>query len=225
LICVGILDFTFPAVIFYHWLTNICHSSAALVRNNLHKFYGFAKMMTNILKFDVVYAAALIGAAAIGSAIAYAAPAHAQAAPAPAPAVSLENEAQIERTEVGVDGKEKTVLKNPADVIVVPGDRVVFTLKYQNKGSAPASGFRATNPMPGPVQYLAAAEDWAEVSVDGGKSWGKLSALSVKAKSADGVSEVTRSAGPEDVTHVRWVFASPIAPGAKGSISYRGIVK
>jgi hypothetical protein len=27
------------------------------------------------------------------------------------------------------------------------------------------------------------------------------------------------------VTHVRWVFATPIAPGATGTVSYRGIIK
>jgi hypothetical protein len=102
---------------------------------------------------------------------------------------------------------------------------VVFTLKYANKGPEAAKDFRATNPMPGPVQFVAAAEDWAEVSVDGGKNWGKLSILTVSAKGPDGVSEIRRPAGPEDVTHVRWVFPGAIAPGAEGSVSYRGIVK
>jgi uncharacterized repeat protein (TIGR01451 family) len=208
---------------FYEPLTIFCHYSSVIFRDVGGKMSGFAIDMSRFWKLDMAYGAALIAAAAIGSAVAFAVPARAQTAPAPT--VSLVNEAKVERTEIGADGREKTVLKSPSDVIVVPGDRVVFTLKYHNKGASPANGFRATNPMPGPVQFIGASEDWAEVSVDGGKSWGKLAALTVKAKSADGASDISRPAGAEDVTHVRWVFASAIAPGAEGTISFRGVVK
>jgi hypothetical protein len=175
--------------------------------------------MKRFWKLDMVLGAALLAAGTFGS---MAAPAYAYAA---GETVTIASEALIERTETDAAGKERTVLKAPKDVIIVPGDRVIFTLKYANKGAEPASGFRATNPMPGPVQFVAAAEDWAEVSVDGGKSWGKLAALTVKAKAADGVSEMTRAATAEDVTHVRWFFTNPIAPGSQGSVSYRGIIK
>jgi uncharacterized repeat protein (TIGR01451 family) len=172
--------------------------------------------------FDTVFGAALMGASAVGSLTALAVPAHAYVA---ADDVALASEAMIERTEIDAAGRERTVLKSPKEVIIVPGDRVVFTLKYTNKGALPATGFRATNPMPGPVQFVAANEEWAEVSVDGGKTWGKLSDLKVQAKAADGTTDVTRAAGAQDVTHVRWVFANAIAPGSQGSISYRGVIK
>jgi hypothetical protein len=174
-----------------------------------------SQMMARLWKFDTVGTVLLAAAALfVMSAPAAAAPAN----------VALVSVAQIERTETGTDGREHTIMKNPADVIIVPGDRVVFTLKYHNQGIEPANGFRATNPMPGPVQFISAAEDWAEVSVDGGKNWGKLGALTVQAKAPDGTS-VTRAAAPEDVTHVRWVFASSIAPGSEGQVSYRGVIK
>jgi uncharacterized repeat protein (TIGR01451 family) len=140
-------------------------------------------------------------------------------------AVVLSSEALIERSEVGADGKERIITKQPKDVIVVPGDRVIFTLKYVNNGSQPATGFRATNPLPAPVQFVSVFENWAEVSVDGGASWGKLDQLKVSKEKADGSGKEVRAAGPEDVTHVRWVFADPIAPGAKGSVSFRGMIK
>lgn len=152
------------------------------------------------------------------------APAHASALLA-SNSVVLTSEAMVERSETDVAGKEKLVLKKPSDVIVVPGDRIIFTLRYVNNGAEPASGFRATNPMPAPVQFVSVAEDWAEVSVDGGKSWGKLAELKVTAKNTDGTGDVLRAATAEDVTHVRWVFTTPIAPGAKGSVSYRGLIK
>jgi uncharacterized repeat protein (TIGR01451 family) len=132
---------------------------------------------------------------------------------------------KIERTELDAAGKEKTVLRDPKDVVIVPGDRVLFTLSVSNSGSEPASGFRAVNPIPGAVTFIAVAEDWAEVSVDNGINWGKLSAMSVKTKAADTGIETARAAAAEDVTHVRWVFAEAIAPGAKNSVSYRGVVK
>lgn len=162
---------------------------------------------------------------ALGMALAVAGPAKAQSpAVMSANSVVLTSEALVERTETDATGAQRQVLKKPADVIIVPGDRVVFTLRYVNRGAEPATGFRATNPMPAPVQFVAAAEDWAEVSVDGGNSWGRLAQLTVPAQGTDGTA-ATRPATPEDVTHVRWVFAAPIAPGAEGSVSYRGMIK
>jgi uncharacterized repeat protein (TIGR01451 family) len=179
--------------------------------------------MQSLWKMDAFYAAALAGAACLGSLVAFAAPANAQTGEANK--VVLTSEALIERVETGTDGKEVTTLKQPKDVVITPGDRVVFTLTYQNNGTLPATAFRATNPMPGPIQFVSVAEDWAEVSVDGGKNWGKLGDMKVTAKSPDGATDVTRAASLEDVTHVRWVFAQPIPPGAKGSLTYRGVVK
>ena len=139
--------------------------------------------------------------------------------------VVLTSEAMIERIELDASGKETVTLKQPKDVIVVPGDRIIFTLRYVNKGTEPATGFRATNPMPGPVQFVSAAEDWAEVSVDGGATWGKLANLKVTVKGSEGAADTERTASAEDVTHVRWVFTVPIPPGAEGSVSYRGLIK
>ena len=179
--------------------------------------------MQVLRKMDLLYAAALAVAACIGSLAAYTAPAYAQTADAAR--VVLMSDALIERTEIGADGKDKSTLKKPAEVVITPGDRLVFTLKYTNQGALPATAFRATNPMPGPVQFVSASEDWAEVSVDGGKNWGKLADLKVQAKSADGLTDIIRAAGAEDVTHVRWVFPNAIPPGGEGTLSYRGVVK
>ena len=188
------------------------------------------------------YAAALMLAAASGSMIAMAGQAYAQAAPAAKAkaAVTLSSKAMIERVETDANGAQKTVLKTPSDVIVVPGDKVIFTLSYVNQSAEPAASFRATNPMPGPIQFLSAAEEWAVVSVDGGKTWGRLAALTVIERTEEAAltdpetgeitqeavsTEEQRAARAEDVTHVRWAFADDIAPGASGSVSYRGLVK
>lgn len=164
---------------------------------------------------------ALAAAAALFSGVA-----HAQTAPAPAASpVTLTSDVKIERVEVDAAGKEKITLYAPKQVVVVPGDKVLFTLQVTNTGAQPAAGFRATNPMPAPVQFVSVTEDWAEVSVDGGNVWGKLAALKVKTTPTDGTAAVERAADFADVTHVRWVFPDAIAPGGKRNISYRGVIK
>lgn len=139
--------------------------------------------------------------------------------------VTLTSDVKIERVETGPSGVEQVKLYNPGEIAVVPGDKVLFTLFVSNSGKEPASGFRATNPLPDAVRFTSVAEDWAELSVDGGSNWGKLADLKVKTKDAAGATEIERAAGPDDVTHVRWVFPDAIAAGAKRSISYRGVVK
>jgi uncharacterized repeat protein (TIGR01451 family) len=178
-------------------------------------------MMKNVF-VKTAYALALAGASLTGSVLAAQG---AQAQTAAKSPVTLSSDVKIERVEIDATGKEQTKIYGPSDISVVPGDKVIFTLQVVNTGAEPAAGFRATNPMPGAVQFTSVAEDWAEVSVDGGVTWGKLVALKVKSKAADGTAEVERAAGTEDVTHVRWVFADAIAAGAKRTISYRGVVK
>lgn len=139
--------------------------------------------------------------------------------------VTLTSDVKIERVETGPTGAEQVKLFGPGEIAVVPGDKVLFTLIVSNSGKEPASGFRAVNPLPNAVRFTSVAEDWAELSVDGGANWGKLADLKVKAKDASGTTDVERAATPDDVTHVRWVFPDSIAAGAKRSISYRGVVK
>lgn len=166
----------------------------------------------------------LLAGAALAATMAPIHVANAQEAPAVSP-VSLTSEVKIERHEVDSAGQEKATLYTPSQIAVVPGDKVIFTLEVANKGPQAAAGFRAVNPMPSAVQFVSVAEDWAEVSVDGGATWGKLGELKIQAKAADGIAVAERAAGPEDVTHVRWAFADEIAPGSKRTISYRGVVK
>ena len=193
-------------------------------------------IMKQMKTMKTAYAAALILAAASGSAMAFAGQAYGQTSAASAkPAVTLSSKAMIERIETDASGAEIITLKNPSDEkeIIVPGDRIVFTLSYENKGSEPATSFRAVNPMPAAIQFVSVAEEWAEVSVDGGKTWGKLEQLQVASAPAETAEEeasasdtpAMRSADAKDVTHVRWVFDEPIPVGAAGSVSYRGTVK
>ena len=132
--------------------------------------------------------------------------------------VALTSTVLVERTTTGPNGAARTSLEAPG--IVTPGDRLVFILSYRNNAGSPATDFVVTNPMPESVSYVASESADAILSVDGGRTWGALSALSVR--NADGTS---RPATPADVTHVRWRIAQAIPAGGSGELRFRGVVK
>ncbi len=120
----------------------------------------------------------------------------------------------------GEDGKveRKTV---PA-ARVVPGTEVFYVISYQNAGDKAAEKVAITNPVPKDLEYIAAigpsiAE---EVSVDAGKTYGALTALTVTLPDGN-----TRPAKASDVTHVRWKLASALKPGDEGKVSFRAKLK
>ena len=90
------------------------------------------------------------------------------------------------------------------------GDRVVTIVSWRR--TLPGGTFTVVNPLPNRVQFDGTADGAEEVSVDGGRTWGKLGQLRIGARLA---------LAPE-VTHVRWPIASP-APA--GRIAYRAIVR
>jgi uncharacterized repeat protein (TIGR01451 family) len=131
--------------------------------------------------------------------------------------VRLNSDVLVERSVVE-NGQTRVVLEEPR--AVVPGDTLVFVLRYENTGRQAAANFVVTNPLPSAVRYTGTVDASATVSVDGGRSWGQLSELRVR--EADGSMRAARS---EDVTHIRWAFAQPIAAGETGRLMFRGIVR
>lgn len=135
------------------------------------------------------------------------------------PDITLTLTRYSEKTVTAADGSS-TVVRETAlpETKVTPGDPVIYVLAYANKGDQAASNAALVDDLPSEIEYVSTEDSNATVSVDGGKTWGALAGLTV---SADGA---TRAATPADVTHVRWVVAE-IAPGASGSVSYRGRVR
>jgi uncharacterized repeat protein (TIGR01451 family) len=132
--------------------------------------------------------------------------------------VALTSSVFVEKTVADGRGHSRIELSEPK--LVVPGDRLVFILSYRNLAPTPATNFIITNPLPGPVAFQGTPDPRAEVSVDGGRAWGRLAELKVTEK--DGTE---RGARPEDVTHVRWALKQAIPVGAQGKLSFRGIVR
>ncbi len=136
-------------------------------------------------------------------ALALAAPVIASAAPL----VALDSDVFIERF---VPNKGR--LLQPASALK-RGDRVVYIVSWTRMGGA--GSFTVTNPLPRQVSFQGSADGREEVSVDGGRTWGKLESLRAG----------SRLATAEDVTHVRWKVPASEAARGTGQITYSAIVR
>lgn len=132
--------------------------------------------------------------------------------------LQLSSDVFVERQIKRADGSNATVLEKPK--LVVPGDSLVFVVKYKNVGQAPAANFSVTNPMPKAVAFNGTSDGLEIVSVDGGVNWGSLAKLSVIGK--DGKN---RPARMTDVTHIKWKLSKPLSVGSEGKLMFRGVVK
>lgn len=121
----------------------------------------------------------------------------------------------VERFQPAPGGRMARVLER-ADQLRA-GDRVIFVVNW--KASRDRS-FTVTNPLPRTIAFESTADGAEEVSVDGGRSWGPLDALTLRG--ADGR---TRPALPDDVTHLRWRVGASLAMLGTGQMTYRGVVR
>lgn len=123
------------------------------------------------------------------------------------PAVSLDSAVYVERMTPAA-GR----MLEPASELS-RGDRVVYVVRWYRMGGD--GGFVVTNPLPRSVYFQGSANGDEEVSIDGGRTWGKLGALRAAG----------RMATPEDVTHVRWRVDPQAASRGQGRIAYSAIVR
>lgn len=141
---------------------------------------------------------------------------------AEATGVEIKATAEVEVKVKGDDGAE-TVQRQPAQK-VQPGSSVIYTLRAENKGQKPASDVVVTDPIPEHMDYVdgSASTNGAKVtfSIDGGKTYHPMEKLTVKGK--DGL---TRAALASELTHIRWQFEKPLAPGESRSVEFRARVE
>ena len=141
-----------------------------------------------------------------------------------APAFAL-TATQVVEKEVVVkqeNGDEK--IERVAAELVVPGERIIYTLNFVNDDAEPATDLVLTMPVPAEVDYMdgsASKKDMRAIySVDGGQTF--LPRGERKIKETDGS---YRSASAEEITHIRWVVPGPVPAGAQGQLSYKAILK
>ena len=131
--------------------------------------------------------------------------------------ITLEGDVKVVKTTIVEGGETQVELVEPTTA--VPGDRLVFGTNYANSGSEPVADFVMTNPVPGAVRVAPDADADLVVSVDGGKTFGRLEELEVSAE--DGT---VRSAAHADITHIRWTLAV-VQPGETGRLEYPAIIR
>ena len=132
--------------------------------------------------------------------------------------IELKTIAETEVVVTRADGTQQT--KRIQAERVVPGDEVIYTIRYQNVGKEPAQAVAITNPLPAHMEFrrvLDEAPKFAVLtfSVDGGATF------DVPAKLVVATDKGTRPARPEEYTHVRWTLREPVPPGASGQVSFR----
>lgn len=123
------------------------------------------------------------------------------------PIVSTDSAVFVERK-----GGDSDRQLEPAERFV-RGDRVITILRWHRLGGN--GGFTITNPLPRTIAFQKSSRSDEQVSVDGGRTWGRLSELTIG----------SRVASPEDVTHVRWKISPQRALEGSGQIAYSAIVR
>lgn len=108
-----------------------------------------------------------------------------------------------------------------------PGDTLVYTLTYSNKGNEAARDAVIENPIPKGASYISdtATGSGAEItfSVDDGKAFAKPELLMSEVMLMSGT-KVRHPAAPEDYTHVRWTIRQ-VPPGGSGKVGFSVLVK
>lgn len=119
------------------------------------------------------------------------------------------------------DGSETVTRSKAANI--APGERVVYTLSFTNDKVEPASDLVLTMPVPDEIKYMdgTASQEGASIvfSADGGQTFAPRDNLQTS------TGGVTRTATADDITHIRWTVAGPVAAGETGNLSYKGVLK
>ena len=123
------------------------------------------------------------------------------------PSVAIDSAVYVERQEAGGTRRLEPARR------LTPGDRVVTVVSWFKVGGD--GSFVLTSPLPHRLAYQASARRDEEVSVDGGRNWGRLGSLRRQG----------RIATAEDVTHVRWRIDPERAGRGSGHFAFAGIVR
>jgi uncharacterized repeat protein (TIGR01451 family) len=136
--------------------------------------------------------------------------------------IVVQNVGEIEQTTTDTNGV-KSVKLVPA-VKVVPGDTVIYTVKFRNTCDKPADNVSVDNPVPEHMAYVAgsAVGPNTEVtfSTDGGYNFAKAEAL--RKKDSDGTERAARAS---EYTNIRWVMRHALAADAEGFARFLAVLE
>lgn len=136
--------------------------------------------------------------------------------------ISFSSSAEVERTKTNIKGEEVRV-REPAE-LVEPGEVVIYTNVFSNRGTEPADELVINNPIPEDTEYLGGSATetgyFLAFSTDKGKSFGEPAMLTVPDDKGG-----KRTAEPKDYTDIRWTMQTPLSPSATGVVEFRVRVK
>jgi uncharacterized repeat protein (TIGR01451 family) len=139
-------------------------------------------------------------------------------------AIELKSVAEVDVTEKNEKGEMVTKRVEATKTKTVPGDTVLFTTHYTNRGKQPATDVVITNPIDEHMAYVDRSADGnnarVEFSTDGGKTYNAPEKLTIT--NAQGL---VRPARAEEYTNIRWTLAKPLSPGGTGSVSFKAKIK
>ncbi len=121
----------------------------------------------------------------------------------------------VERVANMADGRMMRAIE-PAQGLRT-GDRVVLMVEWP--ATAAPDGLTVASAIPRALTFQRSSKDGVEISVDGGKNWGKLGQMRIR----DGNS--LRLASPEEVTHLRWRVPAGQRGSGNNRMTYSAIVR
>lgn len=141
------------------------------------------------------------------------------------PEIVLTIEMQEEVTMKDDDGNIQ-VVRRKADR-TEPGNVLLYTLRYTNKGDSPAMNARVDDAIPDGTVLLPGSvkgeNTLISFSVDGGKSYGSFP-VSIQVPGPDG-KPVIKKASAEQYTHIRWIANAPLKPGESRVATFKVLVQ
>jgi uncharacterized repeat protein (TIGR01451 family) len=133
--------------------------------------------------------------------------------------ITLKSTAEVEKEVVNANG-EKSKQLVPVQK-VVPGVEVVWTITANNICKKPSENVTINNPVPEHMSYVSGSAFGAgsviSYSLDG-TTFGAPEELTVTDNGAK------RKARADEYRHIRWVFKSPLQPGASAVARFRAVL-
>ncbi|MBI4843746.1 MAG: DUF11 domain-containing protein [Nitrospirae bacterium] len=138
--------------------------------------------------------------------------------------IELKAVSEVDMIIKNEQGKEEVIRVAAAEAEVKPGDTVIFTTYYSNKGKETASDIVINNPMPENMLYIGGSASGKDTvitfSIDKGKTYNTPDKLKVTGK--DGKE---RTAEPSEYTNIRWAMKKDIKPGEEGFVVFKAKVE
>lgn len=137
-------------------------------------------------------------------------------------ALTAEQTVEKETTVVSADGSISTVRE--AVEKIVPGERVIYSLNFENDAAAPANDIVLTMPIPSEVKYIEGSAEVPQTNVtfsaDGGENFSTRQSVMLMDNTGN-----IRAAGADELTHIRWSVPGPVEVGDGGVLSFSASVR